>query len=323
MAQVSSSGVVSGLDINSIVKQLVAVERRPIDAAQRRQSAIAVKISAFTSLDVSFKSFKTALIPLQTFRSFQAKSASSSDTAVVTASVTDSLSAITGVSTINQVVALARAHKLESGTFTSSTAVVGTGTLKIKVGSAVETAIAIGGNDAKLTQIKDKINAANAGVIASVRKSNDKEYKLILQSSQSGTENTISVEVVDDDANNLDVAGLSKLRYTPTFSPPDNITNLTEIQSAQDAQFLLDGSTLTRSSNTISDAIDGVTITLLKKTAADAEVSVNVVSNTSAVKGNIESFVAAYNEVIKGLNASQAFDLKTQRAAPLLGNTTA
>ncbi len=323
MAQVSSSGVASGLDVNSIVSQLVAVERRPIDTAQQRQLAIGAKLSAFTTLEATFTSLKSALTSLQSFSSFQSKLASSSDSSSVTATVNDPLSAVIGSSTVSQVIQLAQTQKLASSPFAYPTALVGTGTIKIKVGSGTETSIAIDSSHATLTQIRDKINAANAGVTASILKTGDKQYKLVLQSSQSGTENSLQVDITDDDSNNLDTNGLSQLRYTPSFSSPDNVTNLTEIQSGRDAQFILDGTTLTRGSNTVTDAMDGVTITLLKKTATDAEISINVTPNIAAVKGDIETFVSAYNEVMKGLNSAQTFDATNRKGGPLFGNTTA
>jgi flagellar hook-associated protein 2 len=308
MAQVSSSGVASGLDVNSIVKQLVLIERKPIDVAQQKQIAIVAKLSSFTTLGVSFVSLKSTLKSLQSFTSFQAKSASSTDSSAITATVNDSKLAVVGSSTVGQVISLARAQKLASGLFTAPTSTVGTGTIKIKVGSGAQISIAIDTKNASLTQIRDKINFANAGVTASVLKSNDKQYKLVLQSAKSGIENTIQVEIVDDDSDNADASGLSQL------------ANLTEIQSAKDAEFLLDGATITRSSNTITDAMDGVTLTLLKKTSVDADVAINIAPNVSALKGNIEAFVTAYNEAIKGLNTAQTFDARTKKGGPLLGN---
>ncbi|MBI3597941.1 MAG: flagellar filament capping protein FliD [Nitrospirae bacterium] len=322
MAQVSSSGVASGLDVQSIVSQLVAIERRPIEAAQQRQIAVAAKSSAFSTIRVSFANLKSTLTPLQLFSSFQSKLASSSDTTVATVAVTDAKSAIIGSSTIQQVVKLAKAQILKSGSFASSTASVGTGTLKIRIGSGAEVSITIDSDHSNLTQIKDKINAANAGVTAFVQKIKNDEYRLVLQASQTGADNTLQIDVTEDVQDDEEEKGLSQLRYPPTSSAPDD-TKITEAQAPIDAEFILNGLTLTRSSNTITDAIDGVTLTLLKQTTADAGVSINVTSNTAAVKGNIESFVASYNEVIKGLNSAQTFDSKTNKAAPLLGNTTA
>ncbi len=310
MPQVSSSGVASGLDINSLVKQLVGIERKPIGLAQQKQIGIAAKLSAFTTLGVTFSSLKSTLTPLQSLSSFQSKSVSVTDSAVVTATVNDSKLATLGSSTVSQITSLAQAQKLASASFTSPTDSVGTGTITIKVGSGAEKAIAIDADHANLTQIRDKINAANAGVTASILKSNDKQYKLVVQSTKSGTENTVQVSVVDgSDSNNTDASGLSQL------------ANLTEIQSARDAQFLLDGAPITRSSNVITDAIDGVTLTLVKKTAVDGEVGIGIKPDTSAIKGKIEAFVSAYNEVIKGLNNAQAFDAKTLKKGALLGNT--
>ena len=311
MAQISSSGIASGLDVSSIVKQLVSIERKPIDTAKQKQIAISAKLSTLTALSVSFSSLKSAVTPLQSFSAFKSKLASSTDTSAVTATVNDSNLAVVGSSTVSQVVSLARAQKLASASFTSSTASVGTGTIKISIGEGSETAVSIDTGNASLTQIRDKINAKKLGVTASVLKSNDNEYKLVLQSTKNGTDHTIKVSVTDADGNDTDASGLSQL------------ANFTETQSATDAKFVLDGVTMTRSSNVVTDAIDGVTLTLLKKTATDSETTINVTPNTTAVKENIEAFVAAYNEMMKGLNTAQSFDLQTRQGGPLFGNATA
>jgi flagellar hook-associated protein 2 len=322
MPRISAEGVASGLNVDSIVKQLVAIEREPIEAAKRRQIVVATKLSAFSEMRVSLSNLKAAIKPLQALRFFQAKSASSSDSLAVNVATTDPSSAVIGSSTVNQVITLANAQKLHSGAFTSSTASVGTGTLKIQVGNGPEIDVVIAAPSASLTDIRDKINGSGAGIIASVIKSRDQVYKLVLQSSSAGTQNTIQVNVVDDDGNPLDTQGLSQLRYTPKMMAPDDVQHLIEVQAAKDAVFVLDGETITRASNTITDVISGLTFTLLKKTEVDADISINVLANTHAVQGSIESFVKAYNETILGLRAAQTFDPDARQKGPLLGNIT-
>ncbi|MEK7703278.1 MAG: flagellar filament capping protein FliD [Nitrospirota bacterium] len=323
MIQLSEKSSSSGLDIESIVKQLVSIERKPLDVVNSRQASVATKLGAFSTLRASLSDLKSAASPLRSFSFFQSKSATSSDPLSVAVSVSDASSVTAGSSTVNQVVTLANAQKLNSSIFTASDAMVGTGQLKIKVGSSSEISIAIEAEQSRLTGIRDKINAADAGVIASVIKSKDQVYKLVLQASKTGVENEIQIDVIDDDGDNQDRAGLSQLRYTPKLSPSDDIKNLTESQPPQDAVFILDGEELSRSSNTISDAISGLTLTLIKKTNADADIVMNRSANTSIVKGQIETFVLAYNQAILGLKEAQIFDPNTKTGGPLLGNITA
>jgi flagellar hook-associated protein 2 len=319
IAQTGFSGSQSRLDIGSIVRKLVSIEKQPIDAARRKQTSITAELSSFSTLRVSLSGLVSALTPLKSLSSFHSKSVSSSDTTRVTATATSS--AISGVSTINQVVQRAQSHKLQSGPYPSNTEVVGTGTLKIKVGNGQETVINIDRDHQSLSGVRDKVNAANAGVTASVLRINETEYKLLLQANESGEKNQIQVDGVDADGNNDDSQGLSRLLYTPDHFDTDD--HLSQTQAAQDAIVEIDGSRFSRSTNTISDAIPGVTLSLLKETENDANIAINVSTSATAVKGQIESFVTAYNLVIKELNAAQSFDRETGQRGPLLGDGVA
>ncbi len=318
MPRISSPGVGSGLDINSLVQQLVDIERRPIAVARQKQTGITVQLSAFAALKVSLASLQSSLTPLKLFSSFQTKSASSSDATSVTASAVSS--AALGTFTINDITQLAQAHKLQStAAFASETANVGTGVLTIKVGDS-EKAISIDASNQQLKQVRDQINAANAGVTASIAKINDTDYRLVLTGKESGAANAITITVTDDDTVHNDNAGLSQFYYDS--ADPIN-SQLTATQPAQDAIFRLDGTTLTRKTNTITDAVSGVTFHLLKPSAVDANIAVKVSFDSSQVKGQITSFVNAFNATITELNTVQRFDSETGRAGPLLGDALA
>lgn len=94
-----------------------------------------------------------------------------------------------------------------------------------------------------------------------------------------------------------------------------------EMQSAQDAVIEIDNSTLTKSTNTITDVIQGVTLNLLKADASSA-LTLTVSSDTSGAKNSIKSFVDAYNTVNKFLNDQLSYDPETQKKNPLLGDPT-
>jgi len=65
---------------------------------------------------------------------------------------------------------------------------------------------------------------------------------------------------------------------------------------ALDAQFTIDGTTITRSSNSVDDVIDGLTFNLLQETPVGDTLTVNLQPDTELVKEAIFSFVDAYNE---------------------------
>ena len=317
------SGSNSGLDLKALVKKLVDVERKPIDAARLKQVGLTAKLSSFSGLRVSLSSLKAALLPLSTLSITETKSASTSDSSVVTARADSS--AAPGIASINQVVQLARAHKLGSGSFDAPSAKVGSGRLEIKMGKEVVSVI----NDSQhqsLTDIRDKINAADAGVTASVLKVDEEDYRLVIQGNKTGTKNLLSIDVLDDDGGHGDETGLSQLRHQPgdPFAGTPE-AGLTTIQEAQDAIVIVDNISFIRPTNIVDDLIPGVTLTLQKETEEKANITVNVSSrfDSAGMKGQIESFVTAYNNLIRALNTAQLFDAKTGEKGPLLGDATA
>ncbi len=89
MATFQSPGIGSGLDVNSIVSQLVAIERFPIDRLDSKQAIVNAQISAYGSLKSKISDFQTSLQALSDTSSFQVFSATSNDEGVFTATADD------------------------------------------------------------------------------------------------------------------------------------------------------------------------------------------------------------------------------------------
>lgn len=94
------------------------------------------------------------------------------------------------------------------------------------------------------------------------------------------------------------------------------------LQATQDAVLQVGTLTLSRTSNTVGDALQGVTLTLLKASSSET-VDVTVSAQTGSIKTMMKEFVSAYNEVIKYLNDQLSYDPKIGSAKPLLGDSTA
>ncbi|HEY8509354.1 MAG TPA: flagellar cap protein FliD N-terminal domain-containing protein, partial [Steroidobacteraceae bacterium] len=91
MATIRSPGIGSGLDINSLVQQLVAAERAPYATQITRQETKAtLQISALGTLKGALSTFKSALDPLKTEGAFNPRTTTSGDTGVFTAIATSS-----------------------------------------------------------------------------------------------------------------------------------------------------------------------------------------------------------------------------------------
>lgn len=274
---ITSLGVGSGLDLESLVQNLVSAEARPIQLLESRKVDLDLKISGFGQIQSALSEFQSAVSALNTPEAFRGISASSSDDSVFTTSA--SQSAVTGSNTV-EVTQLAQNNKFGSQSFTSEEEVIGTGELSFTVAGETFT-VAITSENNTLAQIRDAINAesGNSSVQASIINV-DEGSKLILTANESGITNQIAFTVTDDDANNTDDAGLSRLVF-----------GIQELDEALDATLIVDGFAVTRSSNEIDDVIQGITLSLESLGTATVTAS----ENLGVAKTTIEALVTAYN----------------------------
>ena len=113
--------------------------------------------------------------------------------------------------------------------------------------------------------MRDAINAANIGVSATII-NDGTSNRLVLTSKDSGAANSLKITATDADGTNSDATGLSQLAYDPSSGAGAG-KNMTQVQAAQDAKLRIDGIDISKPSNTITDAIEGVTLNLLKTNA--------------------------------------------------------
>jgi len=134
---------------------------------------------------------------------------------------------------------------------------------------------------------------------------------LVLQSSRPGAAETISLTVADDDGDNADGSGLSRLAESAFET----------LVSARDAELKLNGLAITRSTNQITDAMEGITLTLKAPSEGAAE-TVAVTSDNSSTKAALDKFAKAYNSLNDFISRNTAYDADTQQGGPLLGDST-
>jgi len=321
---IASPGIGSNLDVNGIVSQLMTIERQPINDLVKKEASFQAKLTAYGSLRGALSSFQSSVASLNNPLKFNSVNASVGDSSIATASA----STIAASGTYNlEVSSLARAQSLVSGAFTNVTDAVGTGTLTFqfydtKTGtvnsSMPATTITIDAAHNSLAGIRDAVNSANAGVTATIV-NDGTGNKLVFSSNTTGTANSLKISVADNDGNNTDASGLSQLAYDPAGTAGSG-KNLTESQSAQDAVLKVNGLTVTKSTNTVTDAIQGVTLTL--KATTTAPTTVSVARDTSAVTSLVDSFVKAYNDLNKTISDLSAYDASTKQAGLLQGDST-
>ncbi len=301
-----ASGIGSGLDINSIVSQLVAAEAEPVNARlNTRETSLGSELSAFGTLKGALSAFQTSISRLEDPLAFQVYKASSSNDEVFSATTDDT--AVAGSYNI-EVIQLAQAEKLRSADFTDSSEVMGAGTLDISLG-AETFQLTIDSSNNTLEGIRDAINIAsdNPGVRASLI-TVDSGTQLILSSDQVGASNTINVLATDDGT----VPGFDLTQL--------DSSNLTTLISASDAVIQVDSQTVTRGSNNFSDVISGVTFNLNSAQPGSSE-TLSVVLDNDAIKKDVDSFVLNYNTLIGVMKGLSGFDQSTLIAGPLNGDS--
>ena len=336
MATISSLGVGSGLDLSSLLTNLMTAEKQPLLALQKKETSVQARISALGTLKGALSALQTGaqgLIP-STGQSATAKfstfSAAVADNTI--ASATASTGAVKGTYPL-EVTALAQAQRLTSPASTDAagtaalTATLATGgTLKIELGALTGTAgsfsfaadsarelnvtIAAGST---LDQVRDAINAAATDSRVSATIINgDGGKQLVLTSGKSGT------------ANVMKLSGMAGLDYNPAGAGTDTLSQASGNggQAASDAVFKLNGISVTRSTNTVTDVLDGVTLNLLKANVGTPTTLTINQDTTAALTASLNTFIKSYNDAASSMKNLGFYDAATKKAGSLQGDST-
>ena len=395
-------GLISGLNWYDVIDQLMNIEHRRVDLLEDKKSDYQTELSAWGTVNSKLSDLFSKVQTLNSLSTMGAMRASSSDEEILTATATSSAS-IGSFSII--VSALAQAHKIASDEKTSLSAALGySGEILIN-GKAV----GIETTDT-LSDLKGKINNADAGVKATILKISDESYRLILTREETGsteisladvnggnlledlgladssdssqdnslwfadttsavqsligssasfTSQTVTINGTDvsidlsqdslqDIKDKLVAAGIAasiesdtnrddntiyRIVITGGISSYTDSANTLEVlgfvkpgvknqlEAAQDASLTVDGLSITRSTNTITDLIEGVTLEL-KVTSTDA-VTLTVSQDIDVRKEAIEDFVGSYNDLMSYIREQFSYDPETDtEAKPLIGDST-
>lgn len=308
---ITSPGIGSGLDIESLVSQLVTLEgQAPAERLARREGGFQAELSGLGTFRASLDGLRSALAVLKDPTQFNTRTASSSNEDLFTVSVENNVAP--GDYDI-EVLSLARVHKLSSAVYADAETFVGDGTLEFTLdpGGENPTTISIEipepedptFEDPTLAQVRDAINSAdnNPGVVASIINAEDGAY-LILNGTETGAANSFSVTATGDAALVALAAGL------------------TEQQVAADAEITIDGFTHLSTTDTITGAIDGMTIEL--QGAEPGETAVLSVSrDVTTARDMVEAFVDAYNSLITTTNELTRYNSETGETGLLQGRS--
>jgi flagellar hook-associated protein 2 len=196
------------------------------------------------------------------------------------------------------------------GGYTSANATIAEGTLELTLGSGSPHQITIGSSNNTLAGLRDAINAAKAGVTASLTTVGTNDVRLVLTSSTMGTTGKITM------------SGLTGF----TFDPATGTGDLSQAtadggEAAQGSIIKLNGITYNNSSNTITTALQGVTLTLAKVTTSATSLTVSQ-DKSSSLSASLTNIVKAYNDLNTTIKDLGAYDAETKTGGPLLGNST-
>lgn len=325
---ITSTGIASGLDIESLVTQLVASEGAvESNRLTRSEAKFQAKLSAYGTLKGALSTFQSAIATAGNPESFQGKTATSS--AEDSVKMTAGNDALVGEYDVN-VSQLATKHSLYGGAYASESTVVGTGTLNFTLGTttydssgdtysfsqkaaSTPVSITIDSSNNTLLGVRDAINAADAGVSASIV-NDGSYYRLVMTAKDTGTENSLQVNVTDSDGSLTDGSGLSELNFNETTRQS------TQLAAAQNAAFTINGLAVSSASNTVTTALSDVALTLGAVTSSSVKLTVDNDLNTAS--NAVNNFVAGYNNLTGLINNLTAYSAVSQSGSLLTGDAT-
>ncbi|NVK42159.1 MAG: flagellar filament capping protein FliD [Oceanospirillaceae bacterium] len=333
MASIESLGIGSDLLTSELVESIINADKAAGELRlNTQQDIIDAKISAYGEVQSKLYDFSEAIVALSDSKNVGATNAESSDESILTATATSS--APTGTYSV-EVQRTAKSHSLVSKSFTSTTEAVGTGSLTFTIGTTsylggggyddfepnvdagTFTLDNISAGNNSLSAIRDRINDEVDGVRASIV-NDGTGYVLQLTSEETGED--FSMEIIAKDENGaLATTGLAVFAYNKNQDTPGN--NMTETQQGEDALIVVNGLNITRSSNEITEVIDGVTLSL-KGEDVGTNVSINVSPDISGISEKVQDMIDAYNgfqEIYKDLTK---FDESSSTGSLLLGDST-
>lgn len=299
VAGISFSGLASGLDTTAIIQQLVALERLPITRLEQRIQTAQKRLSLFQNLNTSLMTLLDRATGFKDADSLDLRTAVSSHPDVVAA--TAGPGSVLGSFNI-EVIQLAQPQAVSSvRSWTAGTDTVGaTGDFLLN-GVTVH----VDATDS-VALVVAKINEADAGVSTTLVQVAPGDYRISLVSATAGSQ---GIEFTDS-GGVLEALGILS----------GGVPN--ETQAGTDAIVKVNGLQITRNSNTISDAIEGVTLSLLAARPGQP-VTVTLDRDEGSIKTQIRDFVTSFNAVREFLNQNAKYDPASKTAGALLGDYAA
>lgn len=304
MAGITSAGVGSGLDLESIISATIAAENTPkLQALSKKKTSLDVSISGYGAVKSAYSNLQSIAETLSkstTFAQRTAKIAQPEGTTYFSATTSNT----TSVGSYNiEVTSLAKGSRAvsQAGSFATGSDVVSAsgGTMTFTAGTKTfDLTVAAG---TTLVQLRDQINsnAANFGLSASIINTGgaSPEARFVLASTVTGQGNDISVTGSSAEFNKLVTSSAFGLTPGMQIAPADQAT---------DAVITIDGIESRSKSNVFTSAIQDLTLTVSKTTPAATPINLKVDTDKDSVKKSIQSFIDNFNKVVTVINEQTA-----------------
>ncbi|WP_315768021.1 MULTISPECIES: flagellar filament capping protein FliD [unclassified Bradyrhizobium] len=319
----SGTSTTSSIDWTGLIDSAVNAKLTQATQIQTKITANQAKISAYQTLQTNLSTLSSGLASLATSvvnslatNVFATRAATLSSTGDVSASSALSMSVNSGAATGDHTLTIsqiATAQKVAGSSQSSQTTALGySGTFTLGLSGGSTTSITVT-SSMTLQDVADAINAqtSTTNVQASILQVSTGSYELVLTGTQDAANITYSSTSGDDILNKLGVTDSSG-----AFS--------TVLQTAQAANFTLDGVSLTRDTNDVSDVLSGVTFNLLQATPSGTSIDVSIGTDTSQIQSALQTFVTNYNAFRDAVIAQQATnsDGTASSSAVLFGDGT-
>ncbi|MDX8381551.1 MAG: flagellar filament capping protein FliD [Ghiorsea sp.] len=304
------SGLVASFDTKAAVEELLGLQKFGVAQLEKKQVAETAKQTALSELNSALRSFRTQATSMRdgdTFFSYTA-SLNSSNAAVPASSLVDvagdnSVTSGNHALVVQQLAETARSSSSSAVKDSAGAVITDQNTaLNLTTGSFQINGKTINVNSAdSLQDIANSVNTASAGVSATVIKVNASDFRLVLAANETGATG-FTLTGADLNATgplaNLQLGATGQSNAIQVLQPP------------LDAIITIDGLSITRSSNTIGDAIAGLTFTLKQ---ADPATTVNMVIgvDTADLQNKVQAFVDSYNTVSSYINDQFKIDSQT------------
>lgn len=310
MPTISFSGIGSSIDFGKITDAIVSANSTPLNLLSAKRTDINNRIAKLKELNGKLITLNTAAEALTDPTLGTGRIASAADASILTATATDAAQLGSANITINR---LATSLSQSSRSYAAATAPVlagGTTTATFQLrkgGAATGPEITIDSTNDSLSGLRDAINAAGAGITASIVDLNGDgaSQQLVLNSTATGAAGRVELVETTATGTGSDL-GLQNLNL-----PTNNFNDL-------NASLTINGLALSRSSNTVSDAVAGVTLSL--KRAGTSSLSVS--QNTNAISEKLSAFVDAYNGLQDFVAGQYKPDSSGKPTGALVGDPT-